>query len=108
VKFELPSRATVLAQIRALKTDDWRPYNRAARYLLDASVEPGYAMELVDKSIKLKEQWENLWTKAQLLAAAGNTKQALAMAQRTQELGTKSKDFFYKDEVAQAISDWKK
>jgi hypothetical protein len=108
VKFELATRVTVLGEIRALKTDDWRPYNRAARYLLDSSAEPGYAMELVDKSIKLKEQWENLWTKAQLFAAAGNTKQALATAQRTQELGAKSKDFFYKDEVAQAISDWKK
>lgn len=107
VRFELNTRATVLSQVRALKTDDWRPYNRAARYLLDAKFEPAYAMELADKSIKLKEEWENVWTKAQLLAAAGNTKQALAMAQRAQELGKKSKNFFYADQVAKAISDWK-
>jgi hypothetical protein len=107
VRFELNTRATVLAQIHALKADDWRPYNRAARYLLDAKVEPAYAMELVDKSLKLKEEWENDWTKAQLLAASGNTKQALAMAQRAQELGKKSKNFFFADEVAKAISEWK-
>lgn len=107
VRFELNTRATVLSQVRALKTDDWRPYNRAARYLLEAKFEPAYAMELADKSIKLKEEWENVWTKAQLLAAAGNTKQALAMAQRAQELGKKSKNFFYADQVAKAISDWK-
>ncbi len=108
VKFELPTRANVLAEIRKLKTDDWAPYNRAARYLLEAKAEPAYAMELVDKSIKLKEDWFNDWTKAQLLAASGNTKQALAIAQRAQELGKQSSNFFYADEVAKAISDWKK
>jgi len=108
VKFELPTRATVLAEIRALKTDDWSQYNRAARYLLDAKIEPAYAMELVDKSIKLKEDWFNDWTKAQLLAAAGNTKQALPLAQRAQELGQQSKNFFYADDVSKAIADWKK
>jgi len=65
-------------------------------------------MELVDKSIKLKEDWENLWTKAQLLAAAGNTKAALPLAQRAQTLGKTSKNFFYSDEIAKAINDWKK
>ena len=108
VKFEVPTRTTVMAEIRALKTDDWVPYNRAARYLLDAKLEPGYAMELVDKSIKLKEDWFNDWTKAQLLAASGNTQQALALAQRAQELGKQSKNFFLADEVAAGIADWKK
>lgn len=108
VHFELNTRATVLAEIRALKTDDWRQYNRAARYLLDAKIEPAYALELANKSIKLKEEWENDWTKAQLLAASGNTKDALALAQRAQELGKASKNFFYAEEVAKAISAWKK
>jgi hypothetical protein len=108
VRFELNTRATVLAEIRALKTDDWRQYNRAARYLLDANVEPAYAMELANKSIKLKEEWENDWTKAQLLAASGNTKEALTLARRAQELGKSSQNFFYADEVAKAISAWKK
>jgi Protein of unknown function (DUF2911) len=108
VRFELNTRATVLAEIRALKTDDWRQYNRAARYLLDAKIEPAYALELANKSIKLKEEWENDWTKAQLLAASGNTKDALALAQRAQELGKASKNFFYAEDVAKAISAWKK
>lgn len=107
VRFDLNTQAAALAQIRALKTDDWRLYNRSARYLLDAKIEPAYALELVNKSIKLKEGWENDWTKAQLLAASGNKKDALAMAQRAQELGKKSKNFEPADEVAKAISDWK-
>ena len=107
VRFELATRTTVLAQVRALKTDDWHPYNRAARYLLDARLEPAYAMELADRSIKLKEQWENVWTKAELLAAAGNPKQAMAMAQRAQELGNKAKNY-PADEVARTMAGWKK
>jgi hypothetical protein len=108
VRFELNTRATVLAEIRALKSDDWRQYNRAARYLLDAKVEAAYALELVNKSIHLKEEWENDWTKAQLLAASGKTKEALPLAQRAQELGKASKNFFYADDVAKAIATWKK
>jgi hypothetical protein len=108
VRFELNTRATVLAEIRALKTDDWHQYNRAARYLLEAKVEAPYAMELANKSIQLKEEWENDWTKAQLLAASGKTKEALTLAQRAQELGKASKNFFYADDVAKAISDWSK
>ena len=107
VKFELATRAAELDQVRALKTDDWRPYNRAARYLLDAKADSTYAMELADKSIKLKEAWENVWTKAELLAAAGKTKEALATAQRAQELGKSAKNF-NSDEMAKTISDWKK
>ncbi len=71
VKFTTGTRERVLAEIRALKGDDWRPYNAAARYLLDAGIEPALAMQLVDRSIKLKETWNNVWTKAQLLHAAG-------------------------------------
>lgn len=107
VRFELNTQAAALAQIRALKTDDWRLYNRAARYLLDSKIEPAYALELANKSIKLKEGWENDWTKAQLLAASGNKRDAVTTAQRAQELGKKSKNFEPADEVAKAISDWK-
>ncbi len=107
VNFEVATRSTVLAQVRALKTDDWRPFNRAARYLLDAKFEPSYAMELADRSIKLKETWENVWTKAELLAAAGNMKQAFSMGQHAQELGKKSKNF-NADEVTRPMAEWKK
>jgi hypothetical protein len=108
VKFELGTRAKLLAEIRALKTDDWQTYNSAARYLLDNRFEPAYAMQLVDRSIKLKEGWLNLWTKAELLRAAGRTQEALALGTRAQALGKKDKNFFYQDEIAQALADWKK
>ena len=59
----------------------------AARYLLGASLEPALAMQLADRSIQLKEEWNNVWTKAQLLHAAGKNSEALAAAQHGDEVG---------------------
>jgi len=108
VKFTTGTRDKVLAQIRTLKGDEWGPYNSAARYLLGAGLEPALAMQLADRSIHLKETWNNVWTKAQLLHAAGKTSEALAAAQRAQTLGKASTNFFEADEVAKALVSWKK
>jgi hypothetical protein len=108
VKFTTGTKDRVMAQIRALKSDEWGPYNAAARYLLSASTEPALAMQLVDRSIKLKETWNNVWTKAQLLHAAGKNSEALALAQKAQTLGKASPtNFFAADDVAKALVSWK-
>jgi hypothetical protein len=65
-------------------------------------------MELVDRSIQLKEGWYNQWTRAQLLAAAGKPREAAAAAQRAQELGKQSKTFYLADDVAKALAEWSK
>jgi hypothetical protein len=108
VKFTTGTHEKVMAQIRTLKGDDWAPYNAGARYLLGAGSEPALAMQLTDRSIKLKETWNNVWTKAQLLHAAGKDSEALALAQRAQTLGKASKNFFAADDVAKALVSWKK
>jgi len=108
VKFTTGTKDRVLAQIHALKGDDWAQYNAAARYLLSSGTEPALAMQLVDRSIKLKETWNNVWTKAQLLHAAGKDSEAHALAQRAQTLGKSSKNFFAADDVAKALVSWKK
>jgi len=108
VKFTTGTREKVLSQIRALKGDDWKPYNAAARYLLGAGIEPALAMQLADRSIKLKEEWNNVWTRAQLLHAAGKNAEAVAAAQRAQTLGKASKNFFEAEDVSRALVSWKK
>jgi hypothetical protein len=108
VKFTTGTKDRVMAQIHALKGDDWAPYNSAARYLLGATTEPALAMQLVDRSIKLKETWNNVWTKAQLLHAAGKDSEAHALAQRAQTLGKSAKNFFAADDVSRALVSWKR
>jgi hypothetical protein len=106
VPFKVDTNAAVLRAIRALAGDDWRPYNSGARWLLEHAVELPLANELADKSLKLKEEWQNLW-KAELLAQKGDKAQARKLALKAQELGQKAQNFFQADRVAKAIADWK-
>ena len=103
---QVGTAAQVQANITAYQNDSWRPLNNAARYELDSkNYDAGLA--LVEKSLQIKEDWLNVWTKAQLLAAKGRYKEAYPLAQRTAELGEKAPVFFYADDVKKALNDWK-
>ncbi len=85
----------------------WRSYNSAARYLLDNKKDLETAMSYADQSIKLKEDWYNVWTKAQLYNLMNKNDEAYRHALKAKELGDKSTAFFFKDQVEKAIIDWK-
>jgi hypothetical protein len=112
-RFTLPMKLNtetqVQAKIKATLEDTWQAPNAAARYLLDSKKDLDLALTAVDKSLAQKEVWNNTWTKAQILAAKGNAKEAFAWAQKTQALGEKvSKDeFFSSEDVKKALTDWK-
>ncbi|MGZ3439306.1 MAG: DUF2911 domain-containing protein [Polyangia bacterium] len=97
----------VAASVKGLINGGWSPWANAARYELEKkNYDEG--MQLVDKSILIKETWLNDFVKAQLLAARGNVKDALPLAQKAKELGDKEGDnFFLKDEVEAALKSWK-
>ena len=98
----------VEAGIKALEDNSWRPYNNAARYLLEAKKDPERALQLVDRSLSLHEDWLNNWTKAQLLGGKGKAQEACTLAQKAKTMGDKNPDgFFFADEVKKAIADWK-
>jgi hypothetical protein len=97
----------VAASVKGLMNGGWSPWANAARYELEKkNYDEG--MQLVDTSIQLKETWLNDFIKAQLLAARGNVKDALPLAQKAKELGDKEGDnFFLKDDVEKALKTWK-
>lgn len=108
VPVKVSTQALVLAQIKALKGEEYRPYNNAARWLLEHKLEAPLALELVNKSIALKEDWQNQWTRAEVLFAKGDKAGARAAAAKAEELGKKNPDnFFWADRVAKALADWK-
>lgn len=99
--------AQVLASIAALEKTGWRPWNQAAGFLLQKK-EYDAGLRLVDQSIKLSEQWSNLWTRAQLLAGKGQVREARAVAERALQLGAKEGDnFFAAAEIKKALAEWK-
>ena len=99
----------VMANIKAMNDGAWRPYVNAARYLLDNKRDANQALELVEKSLALHEDWLNLWVKAALLAQEGKYKDAYPLAQKAQALGEKLAEgqFFLAPDVKKALAEWK-
>ncbi|HEX4460282.1 MAG TPA: DUF2911 domain-containing protein [Polyangia bacterium] len=113
VRLALPVKLGTDAQVAAsLKTAEdtaWAPFNQAARYMLEQKKDYDGGLALVDRSIAIGEVWNNDWTKAQLLAAKGNYKQALPLAQKAEQLGSAlpADKFGGKDDVKKALAEWK-
>jgi hypothetical protein len=98
-----------MANIQAAIDGTWRTYANAARYLLESKKDYDTGMKYVDQSLTLKEDWYNLWIKAQLVAAKGNHKEAVALAERADQLGQKEgPGYFAQAEVKKAITEWNK
>ena len=89
--------------------DAWRSYANAARYMLETKKDYDTGLKYIDQSLSLKEEWFNLWIKAQLLAAKGNYKEAYPLAEKAYAIGEKNPGgFFLEGEVKSALSQWKK
>ncbi len=94
--------------IKNLEDNPETMWTQAARYELEQAKSYDAGLKLVEKSIAIQESWINDWTKAQLLAAKGDKKGALAFAQKADALGAKTPDrYFYADDVKKAMADWK-
>jgi hypothetical protein len=64
------------------KPDDWRTPLTAARYLYDNKYASADAAGFLEKSLSVKETFNNLSLKATVLAGEGKKKEALAAAQK--------------------------
>jgi hypothetical protein len=64
------------------KPDDWRTPATAARYLYDNKYAPADAASFLEKSLSVKETFQNLSMKAGVLAGEGKKKEAVAAAQK--------------------------
>ncbi|MBL0066176.1 MAG: DUF2911 domain-containing protein [Bacteroidetes bacterium] len=96
-----------MANIKSSTEGTWRVYNSAARYMLDTKKDYDEGLKYVEKSLQLSSEWYNNWTKAQLLAAKNNYKEALVYANKAKELGDKNVgEFFFKTQVEKAIAEW--
>jgi len=83
--------ASLHKQLRGLAQYTWDGWNDAANYLLTRKTNLDEALQYSDRSIKVEERFDNLITKADILAALNRTNeataarsQALAMANAVQ------------------------
>jgi hypothetical protein len=104
---KLKTKEQAMASVKAAAENAWVPMRQAAGYMLD-NKEYATGLTYIEKSIALEETWQNVWTKAQLLAGSGKYKDALMAAEKAQTLGLKNpSEFGAADDVKKALTDWK-
>jgi SHS2 domain-containing protein len=77
------------ATVAAAKPDDWRTPLQAANYIFnnpDLAANNAEAMQWLDKSLKAKETFGNLYTKARVLATTGKAADAVATGEKALQL----------------------
>jgi hypothetical protein len=76
------------AAVAAAKPDDWRTPLQAANYVFvnNVTASNAEAMQWLDQSLKTKETFGNLYTKARVLAATGKSADAVAAAEKALQL----------------------
>lgn len=89
--------ATTMAHLKNAvdnaKPDDWRTALRAGNYLLNNKnlADDAQGMAWVDQSIKVKETFQNLATKANALYKAGKKEEAIALGEQAVQKGKADK-----------------
>lgn len=78
----------------------------AASYLADAK-DHAAALKHADAAVAANPTWYAHWTRADVLSQMGKYAEARKAAQTAWDLGQKDKNFFARDEVSQALAEWK-
>lgn len=110
IPLAVDTRTQTQASIDQAVDNAWRPHFVAARWLLDSGGDLAKALGYIDQSIAIKATWWNHWIKAQILGKQGKNADALAAAEKAQELGKGDQVFegFFKADVEKAAAGWKK
>jgi hypothetical protein len=90
VRLSFKAEFNTLAKVQA-SVGTWQLLNQAARFALDNKAYMDEALAWADRSIALDKNARNLQTKAELLAAAGKTAEAIAVAEEAVKVA-KAKD----------------
>lgn len=79
------------AAVANAKADDWQTPLQAANYVFtnpaDLSAHNEEAMQWLEKSLKTKETFGNLYTKARVLGSMGKTAEALSTGEKALQIG---------------------
>ncbi|HLK93379.1 MAG TPA: DUF2911 domain-containing protein [Polyangia bacterium] len=109
IPLTLQTGAQALANINNAVDNTWRTYANAARYMLENKKDTDAAGKYVDQSLALKEDWYNVWIKAQVQAAKGDLKSARTTGEHAFELGKKAGPmFFLEGEIKKTLEEWNK
>lgn len=89
---------------------DWSVYLSGARYLLNNQLELPLALTWIEQSIAIREEYNNLWIKAQILAAQNRYTEAIQAGEKAVKRGTSGENapyFPYEAVFKTEIGKWK-
>jgi tetratricopeptide (TPR) repeat protein len=91
------------------KTDDWAIFAQAAHYLIQNNTRHELALEWINKSLRIKENFYNSWLKAQLLAQKDEYEEAINLAKKAMKLGQNdTKNYsLVSQEMERSLNEWK-
>lgn len=101
--------ANIQDAVKQAKPDNWKIYAQAVNYLVSNQKEAELALELINKSIAINDNFYNNWLKAQLLAQHNEYREAVNLVKKAIKLGENEKDTFrsYENDMELALRDWK-
>jgi hypothetical protein len=92
----------------------WQPWNQAANYAYQNNFNADEALTWVERSININRNFQNLWTKANLLEKKGSTAEAETLRKDAWELSTEADintlgyQYLFSNQVDKAIEVFKK
>ena len=109
VPITVDTKGQVATSIEKTLADSWRPYQTAARWLLESGGDLDRALGYIDRSIAMQPNWSNNMYRAQILAKKGKKAEAHAAALQAQKLGAGDQAYegFGKDQVAKVVAETK-
>ena len=101
--------AIIREAITNRKADDVRPLNQGANYVLASKMSGNYeeAVGWLDTSIKARETFGNLSTKARLLAEMGKIKEAIAAGEPAVAVGKNATPPANTSDFEKTLAEWK-
>lgn len=95
--------------IKNRKADDFRALNQGANYVRTFKLKDNYdeALGWLETSIKARETFGNLSTKARILAAMGKTAEAIALGEKAVQIGKAANPPANTAEFDKILADWK-
>jgi tetratricopeptide (TPR) repeat protein len=94
VKIEIDNKKVIAEHFRkeldGLDQFFWQPWNQAANYVYQNNFDVDEALTWTDRSININRNFQNLWTKANLLEKKGNSSEAETIRKDAWEISTEA------------------
>jgi hypothetical protein len=109
VEVDRKTIANIKSAISQAKPNDWRIYAQAVNYLIQEKKEAELALDYINKSISINDNFYNNWLKAQLMAQHNEFREAVVLVKKAIKLGEQEKEAFkqYAPELELDLKEWR-